>query len=46
MMKALVKTGDVERAVSLLDEMEAMSVQPNIITYNTILMAAAESPLW
>jgi pentatricopeptide repeat protein len=46
MIKALVKTGDVERALSLLDEMEQMGVEPTIVTYNTVLLAAAEAPLW
>lgn len=45
-MKTLVRTGDVERALSLLDEMEQMNVQPTIVTYNTLLLAAAEAPLW
>lgn len=46
MMKALIKSGDVERALSLLDEMEQMGVEPTIVTYNTALLAAAEAPLW
>ena len=42
----MVRSGDVERALSLLDEMEQLGVEPTIVTYNTVLMAAAEAPLW
>lgn len=46
MIKAMIRTGDIERALSFLDEMEQLGVEPTIVTYNTVLMAAAEAPLW
>ena len=46
MIRACVRSGDVERALSFMDEMIEMGVQPTVVTYNTVLMAAGEAPLW
>jgi pentatricopeptide repeat protein len=41
-----LKAGDLERGLSLLDEMEQLSVTPTLHTYNTLLFTAAHAPLW
>lgn len=46
MLLACCKHGDIERALSFLDEMEALGVKPDVVTYNLVLRSAAEAPLW
>ena len=42
-----MRSGDVERALSFLDEMVEMGEQPSVVTYvHTVVMAAWEAPLW
>jgi pentatricopeptide repeat protein len=46
MIKSCIATGAVERGLSFLDEMQDLGVRPNIVTFNTLLQAAAQGPLW
>ncbi|EWM29502.1 pentatricopeptide repeat-containing protein [Nannochloropsis gaditana] len=41
-----VSTGDLERGLSYLDEMEQLSVLPTLHVFNTLLFTAARAPLW
>jgi pentatricopeptide repeat protein len=46
MTHAYAKSGDIEKALSLLDEMEHFKLLPTVYNYNAVLLAAAKAPLW
>ncbi len=46
MMKACAKRAEFERAMGLMDEMEAKQIIPTRHTFHALLRAASRAPLW